>query len=771
MRKRAGLATLAVVALLFGSQPALSESPAPGHPAPKAGHADVNGNRQSDSLEVLLARHGGDAEVEVVVTWSGPSNIAAARAAAGPFAVLREFTIIDGFLARMNTDQVRALSRVPGVFRVEENFEVHATNEEANADYGTELARLDTGLDGTGVDVCVIDTGVDPGHEQLDDGKVKGFRDFVNGRTDPYDDHDHGTHVAATVAGDGVGASSNAARYAGVAPGAGIYAAKVLNSAGSGTLAQVVAGIEWCADETPAQVLSMSLGTSAASDGLDGLSQAVNNAVAAGKVVVVAAGNSGDGPQTVGSPGAARDALTVGAASKIGPGLHLAPFSSRGPNLAGVLKPEVVAPGVSIVSADAGTTSGYFAASGTSMATPFVAGVVALALQRDSTLDPAAVKSLVTGTARDAGAPGPDNAWGHGLLDGYAVATGGGSLPLPSQTAIHDAVPDNGLWRHQITISGDDVGGPLGVTILIDGELQCAWWFFGACLIWEWSPDLDARLIAPDGTVTRSTCPAGTYCGTVGVQETFFVTTTQAGTYILEIYPYGGSPNNGTGGAFGVDIFVGEPTEDPPPSNVPPVANAGGDQTIVDEDGDGFATVTLDGSASTDPDGHIVQWVWTEDGIEIANGETVSVAVAVGTHTITLTVTDDLGATDSDTVVVTVEPAPPPPPDPEPGVHVADLDGVAIKLGRGLWQAQVTVTVHDHNDVPASGITVTLEVDTGETVTCTTEANGRCVVWSAAVKMNVGSITFTVVSLAGDDLPGHDPDGDSAGTSITIVKP
>jgi serine protease AprX len=770
MPKRARLAALTVAALLFSAQPAVAESPQRGPSTPAAAHADVDGNGLSDSLEARLAGRG-DAPIEVVVTWTGPVDVAAAHAAAGPFAVLREFTIIDGFLARMTPQQVRALSRVPGVFRVEENFEVLATNEESNEDYGTRRARLDTGLDGTGIDVCVIDTGVDPGHEQLDNGKVKGFRDFINGRTDPYDDQDHGTHVAATVAGDGVGTSADAARYAGVAPGAGIYAAKVLNSAGSGTEAQIVDGIQWCVDETPAKILSLSLGTATGSDGRDGLSQAVNNAVAAGKVVVVAAGNAGDGPESVGSPGAARDALTVGAASRVGPGLHLAPFSSRGPNLAGVLKPEVVSPGVSVVSADAGTASGYKTSSGTSMATPFVSGTVALALQRDPTLGPAAVKSLVTATARDAGAPGADNSWGYGLLDGYAVATGGGTVPLPSQTTIHDSVANNGLWRHQIAISGDAVGAPLGITILIDGELVCSFWWFGVCLIAEWSPDLDARLIAPNGTILDSTCPAGAYCGNVGAQETFTVSAAQAGTYTLEIYPYAGS-----GGAFDVDIFAGPASEPPPPDNLPPVADAGADQTVTDADGDGSETVTLDGTDSTDADGVIESWVWTEDGTEIATGASTAVALVVGSHTITLTVTDDSGAGDSDTVVVTVEPPPPPPPPPpDPGLHVGDLDGGAINLPKGQWQAQVTVTVHDENEAAVSGAEVTFDVDTGGTVSCTTDGTGTCVVSSAVVKKKLGSITFTAVSINGTTAyqpsQNHDPDGDSTGTSITVAKP
>jgi serine protease AprX len=731
-------------------------------PPPPAAHSDADGNGLSDALEMFLADRGGDDKIEVVVTWTGPVDLAGAGAAVGHFEVSHEFRIISGFVAEMSPAQARALSRVPGVFRVEENFVAYATNEEANQDYGTAQARLDTGLDGSGVDVCVIDTGVDAGHEQLDSGKVEGFRDLVNGLAAPYDDQGHGTHVAAIAGGDGIGASPNAARYAGVAPGAGIYAAKVLGADGSGTLEQIVAGIEWCVYETPAEILSLSLGTSTPSDGRDALSQAVNGAVAAGKVVIVAAGNSGDGPQTVGSPGAAASAITVGAASKVGGGLHLAPFSSRGPNLNGELKPDVASPGVAVVSADAGTISGYFSASGTSMATPFVSGTVALALERDPSLTPDQIKGLVTGTARDAGTPGPDDSWGHGLLDGYAVATGVGTIPLPARDSIHASVSGGGLWRHQIPISGLEVGEPLGLTVLIDGELICSAWIFGICLISEWVPDLDARLIAPDGTIADSTCPAGSYCGAIGSQETLIVGSAQVGTYTLEIYPYAA-----TGGAFDLDIFHGPPLE-APTINTPPVADAGPDVAVT-ADGSGTATVHLDGSGSLDPDGQIISWVWSESGAQIATGETAATILGEGVHNITLTVTDDGGAIGADTAVITVAPAPPP---PIPGVHIGDLDGLRVDLPRGSWQAGVTVTVHNELESSVSGADVTFTLSSGGTAGCTTGADGTCAVWSPVIKKKSGAVTFTVVSVVGGYLPdqNHDSEGDSTGTAITVAR-
>jgi len=685
MKRPTSLTVAAVVAMIVSltiPAGAADEAPSPREATPPP-HADADGDGLSRALEVRLDRAGAQEPMEVIVSWDGRPDVAAARAAAGPFAVLQQFTIIDAFVATVTPGQARALARVQGVSRVDENFEVLATNEETDQDYGTERARIEFGFDGSGINVCVIDTGADPNHEQLD-SQIRGFFDAINGRTDPYDDQGHGTHVAATIGGDGEGGSSNAARYQGIAPGAGLYIAKVLSSSGSGTAQQIINGIEWCVAQPGVRVMSASLGTASGSDGHDPLSEAVNNAVQNhGVVATIAAGNSGDGPESVGSPGAAEHALTVGAVSKFGAGLHLAAFSSRGPNLAGILKPEVVSPGVAVVSADAGTTSGYVAASGTSMATPFTAGAVALALDADPSLTPSAVKNLVASTARDAGDPGADNNWGHGLIDGYRLVSAalGGSATgsLPAHQLLSDSVPNNGLSSHPIEISGDDIGQPLGITILINGQLDCSLFFFGVCFAYEWSPDLDARLIAPDGAITDSRCPLEGNCGAVGVQETFNVGSALAGIYTLEIYPYDGSPNNGQGGSFEIDVFTGSSGAAPPPTNISPTADAGPDQTVADSDGVDGESVTLNGSASSDSDGTILAYSWTEDGVEIANAVSPTVDLGDGTHTITLTVTDDLGATGSDEVLITVEaptaPNAPPNADAGPDQTVADSDG------------------------------------------------------------------------------------------------
>ncbi|MFC8297939.1 S8 family serine peptidase [Micromonospora orduensis] len=235
------------------------------------------------------------------------------------------------------------------------------------------------GRDGNGVTVAVLDTGVDATHPDLA-GRIAEARDFSDSGS-ARDGHGHGTHVAATIAGSG---AASAGLRKGVAPGARLLVGKVLDDGGSGSSSAIIAGMEWAA-HSGAKVVSMSLGGDP-TDGTDPMSQAVNDLTAeTGALFVVAAGNAG-AARTVGSPGAATAALTVGAVDRDD---NLAAFSSRGPRLGdNGLKPEITAPGVGIVAARAaGTTMGtpvgdaYTTASGTSMATPHVAGAAAILAQ------------------------------------------------------------------------------------------------------------------------------------------------------------------------------------------------------------------------------------------------------------------------------------------------------------------------------------------------------------------------------------------------------
>ncbi|WP_234389091.1 S8 family serine peptidase [Streptomyces sp. AS58] len=232
---------------------------------------------------------------------------------------------------------------------------------------------------GKGVKVAVLDTGADQNHPDLA-GRVSEAKDF-SGSGSTEDRFGHGTHVAATAAGSGA-ASDGVHR--GVAPEADLLIGKVLGDGGSGSESQVIAGMEWAVAQG-AKVVNMSLGADMETDGTDPMSQAVNEiSRSSGSLFVVAAGNTGGrGEMTVGSPGAADAALTVGAVDRDD---SLAAFSSRGPRFGDkAIKPDITAPGVGIVAARAaGTTMGvpvddhYVAADGTSMATPHVAGAAAL---------------------------------------------------------------------------------------------------------------------------------------------------------------------------------------------------------------------------------------------------------------------------------------------------------------------------------------------------------------------------------------------------------
>ncbi|MFJ7947826.1 S8 family peptidase [Streptomyces sp. NPDC096354] len=243
-------------------------------------------------------------------------------------------------------------------------------------------AAWKAGYEGQGVKVAVLDSGVDANHPDLA-GRIAEAKDF-SGSPNTDDHFGHGTHVAATVG--GTGAASSGTRR-GVAPHADLLIGKVLGDDGFGSESSVIDGMEWAASQH-AKVVNMSLGSDVETDGTDPMSQAVNTLTASTDTLfVVAAGNAGPGPSTVGSPGAADAALTVGAVDRDD---SLASFSSRGPRLGdAAVKPDVTAPGVGIVAARAsGTTMGdpvdanYTSASGTSMATPHVAGAAALLAQQ-----------------------------------------------------------------------------------------------------------------------------------------------------------------------------------------------------------------------------------------------------------------------------------------------------------------------------------------------------------------------------------------------------
>ncbi|MFF0017426.1 S8 family serine peptidase [Streptomyces sp. NPDC005374] len=237
-----------------------------------------------------------------------------------------------------------------------------------------------SGYDGKGVTIAVLDTGVDQTHPDLADREIveKNFSDSP----DNVDRVGHGTHVASIAAGSG---AKSGGRYKGVAPGAKILDGKVLGDTGAGYESGIIAGMQWAVDQH-ANVVNLSLGGTDTA-GTDPLEAAVNTLSAqSGTLFVIAAGNTGPLAGTIGSPGSAAAALTVGAVDKQD---RIATFSSVGPTQDGALKPDLTAPGRFIVAAKAAqgvigvpAGDGYVSLNGTSMATPHVAGAAAIVAQR-----------------------------------------------------------------------------------------------------------------------------------------------------------------------------------------------------------------------------------------------------------------------------------------------------------------------------------------------------------------------------------------------------
>ncbi|MFB7361381.1 S8 family peptidase [Streptomyces hydrogenans] len=299
------------------------------------------------------------------------------------------------------------------------------------------------GYDGTGTKVAVLDTGADADHPDLK-GRIAASENFTDSAT-AGDFQGHGTHTISTVGGSG---AASGGKKKGVAPGAELLNGKVLNDGGSGATSWIIAGMEWAVAQG-ADVVSMSLGDPTPTDCTDPMSTATEQlARSTGALFVIAAGNSGPGMNTVSSPGCAPSVLTVGAVDRDD---STAPFSSRGPSrITHTLKPEIAAPGVAISAAAAGGRGvyAYRAMSGTSMATPHVAGAAAILKQRHPDWTPQRIKAALVSSA-EADIPGDARETGGGRLDVKAAidatvlgapAVQGGSFAWPQSAGDRTTV-------------------------------------------------------------------------------------------------------------------------------------------------------------------------------------------------------------------------------------------------------------------------------------------------------------------------------------------
>jgi serine protease AprX len=403
------------------------------------------------------------------------------------YALNRSLSLINGEVLDLPNGALKQLAKHPDVFRVHYDRPIKSHNFRTAVTTGARVVQDFMGLTGAGVGVAIIDSGITAWHDDLTNKtsklfpygnqRVSKFVDFVNGRTMPYDDNGHGSHVAGIIGGNGY---DSYGEKSGIAPDANLVSLKVLDQEGKGTISNIIAALNWIATNGATynvRVVNMSVGAGIfESYWTDPLTLATKKLTDKGIVVVAAAGNMGKNAAGqlqyggITAPGNAPWVLTVGASSTMGTFTRyddeMAGFSSSGPSFIDFeAKPDLVAPGVGTVSlAVPGSTfytskstfllngtrllgsKPYLALSGTSMAAPVVAGSVALMLQANPKLTPNLVKAILQYTAqsyRDYSSlrqgAGFLNTLGAVRLAQYYVAPKAG-----------DKVPVQSVWSRQI---------------------------------------------------------------------------------------------------------------------------------------------------------------------------------------------------------------------------------------------------------------------------------------------------------------------------------
>jgi len=596
------------------------------------------------------------------------------------------YTIISAIAAKLPMQAIEKIKKNHGVAYVEMDGEVHLLDAELDNSWG--VKRIGAGIvhgynKGAGINVSIIDTGIDYTHEDLD-ANYKGGYDFVNGDADPMDDNGHGTHCAGIVA-----AEDNGEGVVGVVPEAHLYAVKVLDSAGSGYLSDVIAGIQWSIDNGM-QVISMSLGTDT---DYQSLHDACDAAYEAGIVLVAAAGNDGNPPgkgDNVDYPGAYSSVIAVAATDSND---ERASWSSTGVDV------ELAAPGVSIYST--WLDGEYTTKSGTSMACPHVSGTAALVMAAYPSWTNVEVRDQLQKTADDLGATGFDTKYGYGLVDADEAAP----QPSDSPPVVDIVNPAN-----DSTVSGTEV-------------------------IIEASASDDMGVDKVEYCIDSGDYQAMTYNSSTGYWEATWNSTAVAdGSHTITAKA---TDTIGQISTDSITVNVDNVDDSPTVEITSPVDGA----TVS-------GTITIEASAGDDRgvskvDFYINDTLLATDDTEPYNASWDTMTVADGAYNITAIATDTAGQTASDSIGVTVDNAP-----PANIMHVSAIDMWYDTAGRNYF-IYTKVTIVDSKEDPVAEATVYLEMtlpdDSKASDSGTTNGDGT--VTFKLRSRQIGTYTSTVTNV------------------------
>jgi subtilisin len=720
----------------------------------------------------------GTDRVKVIVTFeTKPGRAAELAIEKRGGKVGHRLALVNGIAAELSRGEMKRLAADPGVRRVELDPTLTAVDpvpasvaETGDLEYDNAwgVSRIGTpavhaaGIRGAGVRVAIIDTGIDYIHDDPDDtpyvvdpefnSNYAGGYDFVNSDADPYDDNGHGTHVAGILA-----AEKNGYLVVGVAPAVDLFALKILDANGEGDVSNLILALQWALDNN-IDVVNMSLGTHEVSPAL---ATAVANAGAQGLLMAAASGNVNplDWQELfygcpVTYPAAYPEVLST---TFTNPDDALTGYSCTGPEVDFAAPGDQIFSPVPIGNCMLCTPQGYAALSGTSMASPHLAGSIALLLSAGIT---------------DAGSPGLFDDVRARLCSTADPGFGVLSTPIPTTDPRYPNYFGCGVV--------DAEGAVLGITppvnhppVANDDTASTAEGTAVSIPVLANDTDQDGNglSVAAVGSAAHGTAilnPAGTA----------IVYTPTAAYNGPDSFDY--TVSDGAGGTDTAVVSVTVTPVDDPPTAEPRSASTISPNPV---------TVTLRG---TDPDtcelsfqvvalpnhGGVGSLTGQACSAGSPNADTATVVYTPtagysGPDSFTYRVLDATSASAAVMVSITVTAAPPPNP-----IHVGDLDGTGTASGKN-WTARVTIRVDDASEAAVAGAVVSGSWNDGAsgTASCTTTSAGTCTVQKTKLaRASIAQVTFTVtgVTKSGSTYSpaaNHDPDGDSTGTSIVVLRP